>query len=241
MKFFETLKRRREKKYQILYKNGPSTLALVFAGMAIGLWSIFTVLTSYPVGLYLYYSVLPKTTELLGKALQQTSVEMTVAAKDAQIEVVPQAQIIPQIQKDVTLPEGHYINIPKIGVDTAILEAPSADYESALRKGVWRVGEFASPVEDSAKPGIPMILAAHRFGYIDWTQDYRLKNSFYKLPELKVGDEVNIVWDQHRYRYMITKVEEGTEITDYSSDLILYTCKFLVSDIRIVVYAEQIR
>lgn len=243
MSFITTWKRRREKKYQILYKRGPSTLALLFAGMALALWSIFTVLTSYPVGLYLYYSVLPRTTELLGKALQKTSVEMTAEAKENPTPVVPETEIIPQISKDPTLPEGHYVTIPKIGVNTSILEAPSADYESALRKGVWRVGEFGTP-DPSASSGQvkkPMILAAHRFGYLEWSQDYRLKNSFYKLPELKNGDMVEVVWDQHRYTYQVQKVEEGTEITDYSSDLIMYTCKFLVSDIRIVVYANLVQ
>ncbi len=237
MKFVETWKRRRQKKYQVLYKRGPSTLALIFAGMAMGLWAIFAFLSSYPVGLYLYYSVLPRTTELLGKALQQTSVEMTAEAKENPSPVVPESEIIPQISKDPTLPEGHYLSIPSIGVDTGILEAPSDQYETALRKGVWRVEEFGTP----DKGNKPMILAAHRFGYLEWTQQYRLKNSFYELPKLKVGDETEIVWDQQRYKYRVTKVEEGTEISDYSSDLILYTCKFLVSDIRIVVYAKLVK
>lgn len=237
MSFITTWKRRREKKYQILYKRGPSTLALLFAGMAMGLWAIFAFLSSYPVGLYLYYSVLPRKTELLSQALQKTSVEMAAEAKENPTPVVPESEIIPQISKDPTLPEGHYLSIPKIGVDTSILEALSDQYESALRKGVWRVGEFGIP----DKAGRPMILAAHRFGYLEWTQSYRLQNSFYKLPELKNGDMVEVVWDQHRYTYQVTKVEEGTEITDYSSDLIMYTCKFLVSDIRIVVYANLVQ
>lgn len=240
MSFITTWKRRREKKYTILYKRGPSTLALMFAGMAMGLWAIFAFLSSYPVGLYLYYSVLPRTTELLGKALQQTSVEMTAEAKENPTPVVPESEIIPQISRDPTLPEGHYLNIPKLGVDTSILEAPSDQYETVLRKGVWRVGEFASPAEASEKAGLPMILAAHRFGYLEWTQSYRLKNSFYKLPELKNGDVIEVVWDQHRYTYQVQKVEEGTEITDYSSDLIMYTCKFLVSPIRIFAYAKLV-
>lgn len=238
MSFVTTWRRRREKKYTILYKRGPSTLALMFAGMAMGLWAIFAFLSSYPVGLYLYYSVLPKTTQLLSQSLQETSKQMVSdsAGQTASVET----PIIAEVTRDTTLPAGHYLNIPRIGVDTSILEAASDQYEKALRKGVWRVGEFASPAEASAKAGLPMILAAHRFGYLEWSQDYRLKNSFYKLPDLKSGDMVEIVWDQHRYTYQVQKVEEGTEITDYSQDLILYTCKFLVSDIRIVVYANLV-
>ena len=51
MKFVETWKRRREKKYRILYKSGPSTLALIFAGVALALWGMFAILSSYPVEL----------------------------------------------------------------------------------------------------------------------------------------------------------------------------------------------
>lgn len=237
MKFIQTWKRRREKRYQILYKSGPSTLALVFAGMALALWAIFAVLTSYPVGLYLYYTVVPKTSALLAQSLQQSSQGMVESAQAATPAIV-EKDGTSEITRDLSLPEGHYLNIPRIGVDTMILEAPRSDYESALRKGVWRVGEFGTPEESGS--GRPMILAAHRFGYIDWTQEYRLKNSFYELPELKNGDVVEIVWNQHRYTYQIQKVEEGTEISDYSSDLIMYTCKFLVSDIRIVVYGKLV-
>ncbi len=36
----------------------------------------------------------------------------------------------------------------------------------------------------------------------------------HKLPDLKPGDEVEIVWNQHRYKYQVTKLEEGTQISD---------------------------
>jgi sortase (surface protein transpeptidase) len=231
MSFITTWKRRKEKKYQILYKRGPSTLALIFAGMAIALWGMFTILSSYPAGLYLYYSVIPKTSKVLAESISQTGKASASSAIPAIVETRP------TIQRDPSLPTGHYLGIPKIGVATQILEAPYGDYESVLRKGVWRAPDFGDPTVS----GKPIILAAHRFGYTDWTQDYRLKNSFYRLPDLKNGDMVEIVWDKHRYTYQIQKVEEGTVITDYSSDLILYTCKFLVSPIRIVVYAKLVK
>jgi len=237
MKFVETWKRRRQKKYTILYKRGPSTLALIFAGMALALWAIFAFLSSYPVGLYLYYSVLPRTTQLLGKALQETSVAMTAKARTTPIVVVPPES--KTTSKDISLPEGHYLNIPQIKVDTIIWEGEGSNYEKALKKGVWRVGDFADP--SKIGEGRPMILAAHRFGYLEWSQDFRLKNSFYELPKLKNGDMVEVVWDQIRYTYQIQKIEEGTEITDYSSDLIMYTCKFLVSPVRIFVYATLMK
>lgn len=239
MRYLDIWKRRREKKYLILYKRGPSTLALIFAGMALALWGMFALLSSYPVGLYLYYTVVPKTTDLLGKALAETSKEISKVSINQNTNVV-----IPEIvgvAKDVSLPEGHYVSIPKIGVDTVIWEGEGDDYEKALRKGVWRVGDFGSPdLSFGSAQDEPMILAAHRFGYLEWSQEYRLRNSFYKLPDLKKGDEIEVVWDQVRYKYQVTEVEEGTEITDYASDLIMYTCKFLVSPVRIFVYARLI-
>lgn len=236
MKFFETMKRRKDKKYKILYKRGPSTLALIFAGMAFTLWGVVAILASYPVGLYLYYSAMPRTVELLGNALQDTSRGMVKQFSSKPVNAV-EPEKIAELTKDISLPEGHYLSIPKIDVDTVIWEGEVNNYNKALKKGVWRVTDFATPDVSSGKP---IILAAHRFGYLEWTQEYRLKNSFYKLPDLKNGDMVEIVWDQHRYTYQIQKVEEGTEIKDYSSDLIMYTCKFLVSPIRIFVYAKRV-
>ncbi len=236
MEYFSTWKRRREKRYQIIYKRGPSTLALVFAGMAIGLWGIFAILSSYPVFLYLYYTVVPSTTKLLSTALAKTGEESEVVFIK-QEPVVVQDEPKPSITRDPSLPEGQYMAVPTLGIDTTVWEASSSAYEEALRKGVWRVPEFATPESGGKRP---IILAAHRFGYVDWTQSYREKNSFYKLPDVKVGESVILTWNQHRYTYKITKVEEGTEITDYQSDLILYTCKFLVSPIRIFVYADLV-
>lgn len=252
MDYWTQYKRRREKKYQIIYKRGPSTIALVFAGMAIGLWGIFALLSSYPVFLYFYYTVVPSTTQLLSTALAKTGEESVSAIQQISDSTGPQNQEIseeprPQITRDPSLPEGQYVAIPTLGIDTTVWEASSSAYEEALRKGVWRVPEFGTPdgVNPSASSGqnngrLPIILAAHRFGYVDWTQTYREKHSFYKLPDVKVGESIVLTWNQHRYTYKVTKVEEGTEITDYSSDLILYTCKFLVSPIRIVVYAELV-
>ncbi|TXH02153.1 MAG: sortase [Candidatus Moraniibacteriota bacterium] len=242
MDYWTSWKRRREKKYQIIYKRGPSTLALVFAGMALSLWAIFALLSSYPIFLYFYYTVVPGTSKLLSSALAKTGAESQSAIQQVGNSVGQQGAEIPEepkpmITRDPSLPEGQYMAIPTLGIDTAVLEASSSAYEEALRRGVWRVPEFATPETSGERP---VILAAHRFGYVDWTQSYREKNSFYKLPEVKVGESIVVTWNQHRYTYKVTKVEEGTEITDYSSDLILYTCKFLVSPIRIIVYAELV-
>jgi sortase (surface protein transpeptidase) len=88
---------------------------------------------------------------------------------------------------------------------------------------------------------MPIILAAHRYGYLAWTDLFRRQNSFYNLPKIKVGDTVEIDWGQRKYTYGVYTTEEGTQITDYSADLILYTCESLTGDERFFVYAHLIQ
>lgn len=134
------------------------------------------------------------------------------------------------------LPKTNHLKITSIGVDTVIAEATYEDYESALKEGVWRVSDFGQPNID----GAPMILAAHRFGYLAWTNTFRHKSSFYNLPKVEVGDTITIDWQQRQYSYGVYKTENGEEITDYGADLILYTCESLNGPERIFVYANLI-
>jgi sortase (surface protein transpeptidase) len=135
--------------------------------------------------------------------------------------------------KNEYLPEGEWVVIPRIGVYTQ--RRVTQDPDEALQEGVWQVPDFGE-AGDLSKP---MILAAHRFGFTWWwNSDYWEYHSFYNLPELEAGDRVEIISDQRRYVYEIYKAEEGDEITDYSADLILYTCKFLNSPVRHVRYAR---
>ena len=121
MDYWSSWKRRREKKYQIIYKRGPSTLALVFAGMALSLWAIFALLSSYPVFLYFYYTIVPGTSKLLSSALAKTGAESQSAIQQAnnsagqQVPVIPE-EIKPVITRDPSLPEGQYVAIPTLGL-----------------------------------------------------------------------------------------------------------------------------
>lgn len=135
---------------------------------------------------------------------------------------------------DPMLPVESRIKISSIGVDAQIYEAGYEDIEDALRKGVWRAGDFGIPPQRER----PIILAAHRFGYLSWSNKFRRENSFYNLPKLKVGNKVEIIWSQRKYVYEIYAEEQGEEIVDYSGDLILYTCESLNSPIRIFKYAR---
>lgn len=188
------------------------------------------IMTSYPVVALIWNIIYPKTSSELAKLLARP-----VTSQENQVLETESEFVLPE--KDLTLPIEPTIRIPSIGVETTILESPIEEYETALRQGVWIVPDFGVPVEQ----GPPVILVAHRFGYLSWTQAYREKNSFYKLPELENGDIVEIIWDQRKFVYEIYLGEDGTEISHYSTDLILYTCRFLESDIRIFRYARLIK
>jgi sortase (surface protein transpeptidase) len=139
-----------------------------------------------------------------------------------------------QPRTDLNLPLENMLIIPAIGVKTNLNEAGYDNLEGALKKGVWRVPDYGTPYSRD----YPTILAAHRYGYLKWSVAYRLKNSFYNLPKLGEGDVVEVVWRQRKYIYEVYATSEGEEISDYSADLILYTCEALNSPIRVFKYAR---
>ena len=139
-----------------------------------------------------------------------------------------------QPRYDPKLPMESRIKIPSARIDTRIWESTIENHEDALRKGVWRAPDFGTPADRKK----PTILAAHRFGYLVWSIPYRLKNSFYSLPKLKVGNTVEIVWKQRKYIYEVYGESKGEAIDDYSADLILYTCESLNSPERIFKYGR---
>lgn len=136
---------------------------------------------------------------------------------------------------DPELPAGQWLIIPDIGVKTQ--PQATEDPEIALKNGVWIAPDYGQ----IGQAGMPIIMAAHRFGWKWWWQsDYWKLNSFYNLPETKEGTIVELIADQRKWTYLIYGGEEGDAITDYGADLILYTCKFLNSPIRHIRYARLI-
>jgi sortase (surface protein transpeptidase) len=163
-------------------------------------------------------------TKVIGTAFSDTTLDQAKAKTNSYIPPY-----------DPALPSGNWLIISSIGVDTPINEAPDTDYEEALKKGVWRQSKFSTPIDR----GFPTILSAHRFGYVYWSQSFRKTNSFYNLPKLKIGDIVEIDWQQRRYRYLVYGEETAEMPSDlYSADLVLYTCQDLTSPIRIYKYAR---
>jgi sortase (surface protein transpeptidase) len=178
----------------------------------------------------LYYSVVPADTieikpEVIGSPIG--------GAFQANLQTKVETQVLPD--QDETLPEGDWVIIPEIGVKTNISASENAD--EALKNGVWLSPEYGKPGD----AGLPIILAAHRFGWSSWWQsDYGMLNSFYYLPDTKPGTIVEIISDKRKWQYEIFAGEEGEEITRYDADLILYTCKHLSSPIRHIRYARLI-
>lgn len=146
----------------------------------------------------------------------------------------PTTTIIPLPEVNPTLTKTNTLKINKIGVNGSIHEGK--DMIKQLYKGIWRVPDFGNPIMNERS----IILAAHRYGYIEWSADFRKTNSFANLPRLKKGDKVDIIWEQRKFTYEVYRVTENSKITDYEADLIMYTCKYLKSPVRIIVYARRV-
>ncbi len=149
---------------------------------------------------------------------------------------------VPQIalpEKDTSLTETNTLIIPKIGVNAEIMTGQ--DSAEALKLGPWIVYDYADPEQNYLQETTKsIIIASHRFGYSSWSTEHRNLISFFNLPKTVVGDNVIIIWNQREYIYQISAVEESTYVKDIDSDLILYTCKYYNSPIRIFRYANLI-
>jgi LPXTG-site transpeptidase (sortase) family protein len=193
---------------------------------------IFLVIPSIP---YIYYSINPAATE--DEIENLSSFINTVSAATPSVAPITPTPTIAEPEKqlppiDPSLPKENVLLIPSIGVNGPINEG--RDSKRALYKGIWRTPDWGVP-SDFTKP---TILAAHRFGYIEWSANFRKTNSFSNLPNVKVGDEIIVLWGQRKFVYKVKAIEESTQISVTRSDLILYTCKHLKSPVRVVVFAD---
>lgn len=218
-----------------------------FVVLGITFWLSATILAFLPSWPHLYYRIFPQVSGTLASTIAQT-VDPVIARNNEtkqsptpEIEpplpiVTPTLPIITPSLPDIdpSLPKENGLIIDKIGVKGIIHEG--TDWENILRTGIWRVPDFGTPVDNS----MPIIIAAHRWGYLDWSAAFRKLNSFYSLPNLAVGDTIKIVWDQRPYEYKVYSVSTGTTITEYNANLILYTCQLWNSPVRFFVYANRI-
>jgi len=190
--------------------------------------SITFILVAIPIAPYFWYRVNPQATE---EDIEKITKEVLNIEK-VQRENENTGHTVPPIQEN--LPDGYWVLIPSINVDSPV--SSNKDYRKALVNGTWIVPDFGTPEQDS----LPIILAAHRFGYSNWSRDTRNKISFFNLPNTEIGDVISIYWNKREYIYKIYGKEESVNISDYNADLILYTCKYFNSPIRIFRYAQRI-
>lgn len=126
-------------------------------------------------------------------------------------------------------PAHNRLIIPKIGVDTTILEGPSL---AILNKydGVWHQ---TGPITDN------FVVAGHRFKYLPPNT-----STFYNLGEIQVGDTILVDWYGTRHVYTVTQTEtvdqHDTAILKPTgtSEVTIYTCYDKRQTQRIVVIAK---
>jgi len=133
------------------------------------------------------------------------------------------------------VPYGNRLIIPKIGVDTAIVDGNSIDILNS-EEGVWREKSDKNPINAGN-----MTLAGHRFQYTPPNM-----TTFYNLDKIKNGDIAIVFWEGKSYIYQVYITFEVTpehvEILDDSiipHELTIYTCTpIYTSTDRLVVKAK---
>ncbi|MCL2110065.1 hypothetical protein FWH30_00530 [Microgenomates group bacterium] len=129
--------------------------------------------------------------------------------------------------KNGDLPEGLWLKNTEIGLNAQVYQG--AEIDLALERGVVEVPGYGK----IGAIGAPVIMAAHKHGMLWWwNSSHGRENSFYYLDQLRVGNQMVVIYDQREWRYEIYNTEYGERIEDYQADLILYTCRFLVSEQR---------
>ncbi len=126
------------------------------------------------------------------------------------------------------------IVIPKMGVDSEVLEGNSEDI---LWKGIWRM-----PIGSTPNQGGNTIITAHRYLHRPPSP-----KTFYLIDKLVKGDIITVYWEGVKYEYKVseTKIVEPEDISilhNTSDDrLTIFSCTPLfTSKQRLVVIAEKI-
>lgn len=136
------------------------------------------------------------------------------------------------------IPSENRLIIPKIAVDSEIIDGESLDVLN-IYEGVWRESGNITPEADGN-----MVIAGHRFQYAPPNT-----NTFYNLEELIEGDKVIVFWEGKMYIYEIYSTFDVTPqevgVRDFNPDIpyeiTLYTCTPLyTSDKRFVVKAKLV-
>jgi sortase (surface protein transpeptidase) len=191
---------------------------------------VATLIILSPLYPYIWFRINNESLAKEQQNVESISKEITSTEPSTNNSIDEDIKLPPQ---DDSLSEINTLIISSIGVNGQIHENSNPDV--GLKQGIWRASKWGNPIDNN----FPIILASHRFGYLYWSRDFRRLNSFQDLPKTQVGDTVNVIWDQRLFNYEIYKAEENTEVTDYSADLILYTCKSMNSSVRVFRYANR--
>ncbi len=122
--------------------------------------------------------------------------------------------------------------IPKIGVDTNILEGPSLAILNH-EDGVWH--------ETGTLQNGNFVLAGHRFKYMPPNT-----STLYNLKQLVAGDTIIVDWYRTRYVYIVDKTEtvsiDQTSVLQQTGGprLTIYTCANASQTLRTVVLAHMV-
>ncbi len=188
-------------------------------------WLSASLLALAPILPHLLYRLSPQTPNTLAQTIGQTITTTPSTTSKSSLPLPP---------KDTDLPEKNLLIIEKIGVQGSIHQG--TNWQEILQKGIWITPDWGNPSDNQN----PIIIASHRWGYLDWSRQFRRQNSFYNLPQLDENDQIKIIWDQREYTYQVYKTNQTEKPTNLDADLILYTCKLFNSPIRIYYYAQRL-
>jgi LPXTG-site transpeptidase (sortase) family protein len=152
----------------------------------------------------------------------QYEISKTVGAPANQVAAAPNEPIA----------ESNVLKIPKIGLETPILEAPTLKILDT-KEGVWH--QRGSLTNN-------FVLAGHRWRYLPPNT-----STFYNLDKLEQGDTIIIDWFKHRYIYVVTEKKVVSQEEDEllaptgSRQLTLYTCNDRKEKERVVVIATPLQ
>lgn len=170
------------------------------------------------IGVYITYSVFyPEIyyQRNLKNALQPPQEVQSVSTASA-ITPTPDQEIYPD-----------KLIIPKIGVDMELGTDP---------KSLDTAGWITNLYPDNS----PMVIAAHRFGWIGMPNDRKISHTLYNIDKLNVGDEMIVQWNRKKQIFKVKDIIEADNnpaIKD--GEILIYTCKFLRSDVRVFVVINK--
>jgi sortase A len=128
------------------------------------------------------------------------------------------------------------IIIPRIDLNTPLVEGPMSNSFNLLNQGAWRL-----PLASSPDKGGNTVIAGHRFSYTG------PRGIFYFLDKLQVGDQIGLWYHGQLYTYVVesSATHPATDVyvqqPTSGTRLTLYTCTPLWNPTnRLVVVAKPL-